>query len=38
LPQDDVRYGGAAATNEDPVAAKAAGQDRLKALRAMLAR
>ena len=38
LPQDDVRHGGASAETDDPQAAKQAGQDRLKALRAMLAR
>ena len=38
LPQDDVRFGGEPASNADPVAVKAEGQDRLKALRAMLAR
>ena len=38
LPQDDVRHGGAPVAGEDPTAVKAAGQERLKALRAMLAR
>ena len=38
LPQDDVRFAGQPASNADPLAVKAEGQDRLKALRAMLAR
>jgi ATP-dependent DNA helicase Rep len=36
--QEDVRYSGASAAAVDPAAEKAAGQDRLKAMRAMLAR
>jgi ATP-dependent DNA helicase Rep len=36
--QEDVRYSGAAAAAVDPAAEKAAGQDRLKAMRAMLSR
>ena len=38
LAQDDVRYGGQPLASEDPAASRQAGQDKLKALRAMLAR
>ena len=38
LEQDDVRYGGQPLASEDPAASRQAGQDKLKALRAMLAR